>query len=76
MARFQLVSEFQPTGDQPEAIAALVEGLRRGYKHQTLLGATGTGKSLDGDEPSLSGRKKAESGFPSCCRSGNWWMSG
>ncbi len=51
MPRFQLVSEFQPTGDQPEAIAALVEGLRRGYKHQTLLGATGTGKSLDGEEP-------------------------
>ncbi len=45
MPRFQLVSEFQPTGDQPEAIAALVEGLRRGYKHQTLLGATGTGKT-------------------------------
>jgi len=45
MARFQLVSEFQPTGDQPEAIAALVEGLRRGYQHQTLLGATGTGKT-------------------------------
>ncbi|MFN3763524.1 MAG: DEAD/DEAH box helicase family protein, partial [Anaerolineae bacterium] len=45
MARFQLISEFQPTGDQPEAIAALVEGLRRGYKHQTLLGATGTGKT-------------------------------
>lgn len=45
MPRFRLVSEFQPTGDQPEAIAALVEGLRRGYKHQTLLGATGTGKT-------------------------------
>jgi excinuclease ABC subunit B len=45
MPRFQLVSDFQPTGDQPEAIAALVEGLRKGYKHQTLLGATGTGKT-------------------------------
>ena len=45
MPRFQLVSDFRPTGDQPEAIAALVEGLGQGYKHQTLLGATGTGKT-------------------------------
>ncbi len=45
MPGFQLVSEFQPTGDQPQAIAALVEGIRNGYKHQTLLGATGTGKT-------------------------------
>nr|HID14213.1 excinuclease ABC subunit B [Anaerolineae bacterium] len=45
MPRFQLVSDFQPTGDQPEAIAALVEGIRKGYQHQTLLGATGTGKT-------------------------------
>jgi excinuclease ABC subunit B len=45
MPRFQLVSEFQPTGDQPEAIAALLEGLDQGYRHQTLLGATGTGKT-------------------------------
>jgi excinuclease ABC subunit B len=45
MPSFQLVSEFQPTGDQPEAIAALVGGVRTGHKHQTLLGATGTGKT-------------------------------
>jgi excinuclease ABC subunit B len=45
MPSFQLVSEFRPTGDQPEAIAALVEGVRTGHKHQTLLGATGTGKT-------------------------------
>jgi len=45
MSRFQLVSDFQPTGDQPQAIAALVDGLGRGYKHQTLLGATATGKT-------------------------------
>jgi excinuclease ABC subunit B len=44
--RFKLVSDFQPTGDQPQAIAKLVEGLRKGYKHQTLLGATGTGKTF------------------------------
>ena len=45
MPRFQVVSEFQPTGDQPEAIEQVVEGIRKGYKHQTLLGATGTGKT-------------------------------
>jgi excinuclease ABC subunit B len=45
MTRFQLVSGFQPTGDQPEAIAQLVEGVENGLKHQTLLGATGTGKT-------------------------------
>jgi len=46
MPDFQLVSEFQPTGDQPQAIAQLVDGLRQGFKHQTLLGATGTGKTF------------------------------
>ncbi len=46
MSRFQLVSDFQPTGDQPRAIEQLVDGLTRGYKHQTLLGATGTGKTF------------------------------
>jgi excinuclease ABC subunit B len=45
MPRFQLVSPFQPTGDQPQAIEKLVQGLRAGMKHQTLLGATGTGKT-------------------------------
>ncbi len=43
--KFRLVSDFQPTGDQPQAIEKLVEGLKKGYKHQTLLGATGTGKT-------------------------------
>jgi excinuclease ABC subunit B len=43
---FQLQSPYQPTGDQPEAIAQLVAGLRRGDKHQVLLGATGTGKTF------------------------------
>ena len=46
MPDFQLVSDFRPTGDQPEAIVGLVNGLRRGLKHQTLLGATGTGKTF------------------------------
>lgn len=44
--RFQLVSSYQPQGDQPQAIAKLVDGLRQGVKHQTLLGATGTGKTF------------------------------
>jgi excinuclease ABC subunit B len=43
---FALVSEYAPTGDQPEAIEALVEGVRRGDRHQTLLGVTGSGKSF------------------------------
>jgi excinuclease ABC subunit B len=45
MPPFQLVSPFQPTGDQPTAIAKLIEGIQRGDKFQTLLGATGTGKT-------------------------------
>jgi excinuclease ABC subunit B len=46
MPDFALVTDFQPTGDQPQAIAKLIEGLEKGYKHQTLLGATGTGKTF------------------------------
>jgi excinuclease ABC subunit B len=46
MPEFQLVTDFQPTGDQPQAIAKLVEGLERGYRHQTLLGVTGSGKTF------------------------------
>ncbi|MBM4382719.1 MAG: excinuclease ABC subunit UvrB [Deltaproteobacteria bacterium] len=44
--RFQIVSEFKPQGDQPRAIAELVEGVQRGAQHQTLLGVTGSGKSF------------------------------
>ena len=43
---FKLVSSYKPTGDQPEAIAKLVEGLNRGDKEQTLLGVTGSGKTF------------------------------
>lgn len=43
---FQLISDYQPTGDQPEAIRQLVEGLERGEPHQTLLGVTGSGKTF------------------------------
>ncbi|MGQ9832676.1 MAG: excinuclease ABC subunit UvrB [Candidatus Villigracilaceae bacterium] len=42
---FKLNAPFQPTGDQPDAIRSLVEGVRRGFRHQVLLGATGTGKT-------------------------------
>ncbi len=45
MPQFELVAPFQPTGDQPQAIDRLADGLARGLKHQTLLGATGTGKT-------------------------------
>ncbi|MDP9348377.1 MAG: excinuclease ABC subunit UvrB [Gemmatimonadota bacterium] len=46
MASYSLVSPFSPKGDQPRAIEELTEGLRRGDRYQTLLGATGTGKTL------------------------------
>ncbi len=46
MPPFQVVSEFQPTGDQPQAIKELVEGINQGLEHQVLLGATGTGKTF------------------------------
>src|SRR5690554_1300290 len=44
--QFQLTSEFVPTGDQPEAIKALVEGLNQKVPYQTLLGVTGSGKTF------------------------------
>lgn len=44
--RFEIVSKFKPTGDQPEAIDKLCEGLKEGKKVQVLLGATGTGKTF------------------------------
>jgi excinuclease ABC subunit B len=46
MSDFQLVSEYKPTGDQPEAIRELSEGLKRGDRFQTLLGVTGSGKTF------------------------------
>ena len=46
MDKFQLVSPYAPTGDQPEAIRQLVDGLNKGYKEQTLLGVTGSGKTF------------------------------
>ncbi len=46
MQGFQLVSNYKPTGDQPEAIRQLVEGVERGDRHQTLLGVTGSGKTF------------------------------
>jgi len=46
MSKFVLKSDYQPTGDQPKAIAQLTEGLNKGLKHQTLLGVTGSGKTF------------------------------
>ena len=46
MDHFKLVSEYAPTGDQPAAIEALVEGFRQGNQFQTLLGVTGSGKTF------------------------------
>ena len=46
MRKFELSSEFKPTGDQPEAIAGLVDGVRKGLRDQVLLGVTGSGKTF------------------------------
>ncbi len=46
MDHFELVSEYRPTGDQPKAIAELVEGFKKGNQFQTLLGVTGSGKTF------------------------------
>ncbi len=46
MAQFQIKSDYSPAGDQPKAIEALVKGLKRGERHQTLLGVTGSGKTF------------------------------
>ncbi len=46
MSKFQLISDFTPTGDQPQAIKGLVNGLKKGLKHQVLLGVTGSGKTF------------------------------
>ena len=43
--QFKLHSEYAPTGDQPQAIEALVEGFKKGNQFQTLLGVTGSGKT-------------------------------
>ena len=44
--KFELKSEYAPAGDQPKAIKSLVDGLKKGHKHQTLLGVTGSGKTF------------------------------
>ena len=46
MDHFELVSDYRPTGDQPQAIAALVDGIQKGEREQTLLGVTGSGKTF------------------------------
>ena len=46
MDHFELVSEYSPTGDQPQAIEKLVEGFKEGNQFQTLLGVTGSGKTF------------------------------
>lgn len=46
MDQFKLVAPYAPNGDQPQAIQELVDGINNGVKEQTLLGATGTGKTF------------------------------
>lgn len=44
--KFELVTDYKPSGDQPEAISKLTDGINKGYREQTLLGVTGSGKLL------------------------------
>ncbi len=60
MPPFKIVSEFQPMGDQPQAIEKLTQGLNEGLRQQTLLGATGTGKSLGYHDPVFIVEKRGE----------------
>ena len=46
MPDFRIVSDFSPTGDQPQAIDKLVDGLDKDFQHQTILGVTGSGKTF------------------------------
>jgi len=46
MEQFKIITGFKPKGDQPRAIAGLVEGVEKGLKHQVLLGVTGSGKTF------------------------------
>ena len=46
MPQFEIVSDFKMTGDQPQAVDGLVAGLSKGFKRQTLLGVTGSGKTF------------------------------
>src|SRR5437867_1329612 len=62
---FDLRPPYPPRGDQPEAIAQLLDGLRGGQRYQTLLGVTGSGKSLAWDEPVLIRTRRADGGYNS-----------
>ena len=57
MAEFKTSQAYKPTGDQPRAIAELAERLRGGERYQTLLGATGSGKTV-----TMAGRSSRSSG--------------
>jgi len=58
--RFRIATKLRPRGDQPKAIRELTEGVLSGLRYQTLLGATGTGKSLGYSEPVLVFRRERE----------------
>ena len=62
--RFELQASYTPAGDQPQAIEGLIDGLESGLAHQTLLGVTGSGKSIGYDDPlylieQVDGRRQA-----------------
>ena len=53
MDHFKLVSEYKPTGDQPQAIEQLVKGFKEGNQFETLLGVTGSGKTFTKCDPAV-----------------------
>ena len=55
MDKFKLVSKYKPTGDQPQAIEALTDGINKGFSEQTLLGVTRFGSQQNSRRPALLG---------------------
>ena len=72
MTKFKLHAPFKPMGDQPQAIDKLVDGLNRGLQHQTLLGATGTGKSIGYADPVFIGEQIGSETKQVVCSIGTW----
>jgi excinuclease ABC B subunit len=68
--RFELQADYEPAGDQPQAIERLTEGLESGLSHQTLLGVTGSGKSIGYDDPLYVIEKRGNERIPQLVKAG------
>jgi hypothetical protein len=67
---FELQADYKPAGDQPQAIESLVEGLESGLSHQTLLGVTGSGKSIGYDDPLYVVEQRGHERIPQLVKAG------